>query len=84
MNRTLNNPGDIVKWKEISKHGHPQDKGSDTYYLVMLHGFVMTISYFFIDSFGPSWSSQWDIWDKAYSDGEVTHWAECPDGPNLK
>lgn len=75
-----------IKWNKI-EDGNPADimnhtaGGSDEYYLVMLHGRFMAISYFFVDSFGAFWSSRWDVWDKAYSDGEVTHWAECPELP---
>ena len=75
-------------WNKINKgesdlrSGTPGCEGSDEYYLVMLHGKFMAISYFFVDSFGYWWSSQWDVWDKYYSGGEVTDWAELPDTPN--
>ncbi len=69
-----------MKWNEI-EDGTPDCKGTDEHYLVMLYGKFMTISYFFVDSFGHWWSSQWDIWDKYYSDGEVTHWAKLPSLP---
>lgn len=71
-----------MKWNKI-EDGAPDDKGSDQHYLVMLHGKFMTISFFFVDSFGHWWSNQWDIWDKQYSDGEVTHWAKLPPSPPL-
>jgi len=66
-----------MKWNKI-EDGDPGYKGSDTHYLVVLHNRFIVTSYFFIDSFGTYWSSQWDIWDKYYSDGKVTHWAKLP------
>ncbi len=70
----------VIKWHDI-KDGNPGCKGSDARYLVMLHNKFMAISFFFIDSYGEWWSSNWDVWDKWYSQGEVTHWAEFPDFP---
>ena len=72
-----------MKWNKIG-NGDPGYKGSDRHYLVVLHGRFIDISYFFIDSFGHWWSSRWDIWDKHYSDGEVTHWAKLPKMPVVK
>lgn len=72
-----------MKWNKIGD-GSPDFKGSDEHYLVMLHGKFMTVSYFFVDSFGHWWSSQWDLYDKEYSDGEVTHWARLPNPPEVQ
>jgi len=77
------------KWYRI-EDGTPDDYGvkrgdfvgSDKLYLVMLHSKFMTISYFFADSLGRWWSTQWDVYDKEYSYGEVTHWAEMPIKPS--
>ena len=68
----------IIKWNDIN-NGDPE---SDHHYLVVLHNKFITIAFFFVDSFGSWWSSQWDIWDKIYSEGEVTHWAKLPKTPN--
>jgi len=51
--------------------------GSDMYVMACLRGQFWTVSYFFEDSFGKHWSSQWDVWDCEY-DGVVTHWTELP------
>lgn len=65
-----------TEWNDIEKDGDPGDSGSDEHYMVVLHGKFITIAYFFIDGFGHHWSSQWSVWDKAFNDGEVTHWAK--------
>lgn len=70
-----------LKMKWNSADIDPGFEGSDQHYLVVLHDRFITISYFFIDSYGHWWSSQWDLWDKWYSDGEVTYWAEMPKLP---
>ena len=46
---------------------------SDTYVLAILHGRFVTVSYYFEDSFGSWWSSQWSIYDQKYTH-VVTHW----------
>lgn len=70
-----------MKWNSVIDK-YP-DK-SDNYYLVVLHGKFVTISYFYRDSIGCWWSSQWEVWDRVYSEGEVTHWAEIPKLPDGK
>ena len=69
-----------IKWNKM-EDGDPGEERADEYYLIILHGKFITISYFFIDSFGPSWSSQWDIWDQCFNSSRITHWAECPKLP---
>ena len=53
---------------------------SDKLYLVMIHHKFISISYYYEDSFGKHWSSEWDVWDHAYDD-TITHWMPLPDKP---
>ena len=53
---------------------------SDTYVLICLCGKFQKVSYYFQDSFGTWFSTDYDIWDKIYTD-EVTHWMLLPDIP---
>lgn len=69
-----------LKWCKI-ENGDPGFSGSDRHYMVVLHNKFVTVAFFFRDSFGPWWSDQWDVYDKRYSDNEVTHWAEMPELP---
>jgi len=66
-----------MKWVDAQK----KEPLSDTHVLVLLHGKFPAVSYFFIDSFGHWYSSEWEIYDKAY-DGDVTHWMPIPKLPN--
>lgn len=72
-----------MKWNKI-EDGDPGWKGSDEHYLVVIHNRFITTSFFFCDSYGHWWSSQWDIYDKEYSNGEVTHWTRLPKLPEQK
>ncbi len=53
---------------------------SDEYVLVCLWGKFIKTSYFFKDSFGEWFSTDYDIWDQQYTDA-VTHWMYLPDLP---
>ena len=65
-----------MKWNKI-EDGNPGLDGSDQYYLVVLHNKLIKTSYFFCDTFG----GVWEVCDKCYNDGEVTHWANLPSLP---
>ena len=56
---------------------------SDTYILVCLCRKFRKVSYYFYDSYGQWFSTDYDIWDKMYTD-EVTHWMPLPDPPLAK
>jgi len=88
-----------MRWHDIEKDGDPVQfngeknswAGSDEHYLVVLENKWITVSYFFVDSFGHWWSSQFEPYDKYYnaiaSDGKetaVTHWAKMPKLPKVE
>lgn len=64
-----------IKWFRINKN-FPK---SDCKVFVILNNNekLLEISYFFEDSFGKYFSSNWDVWDKKYTNF-VTHWAYIP------
>jgi len=80
-----------MKWHETEKDGDPVQfngeenswAGSDEVYLVVLENKWVTMSYFFVDSFGHWWSSQFEPYDKYYT-GMVTHWAKAPKLPKVE
>jgi len=75
----MNNKGlTMNKWIKVENE---LPKIGDRWYLIMLWNKWVSIAYYFQDSYGHWWSTQWDIWDKEYSDGEVTHWQELPEKP---
>jgi hypothetical protein len=63
-----------MNWHKYSKKNHPP---SDTKVLVLLNGKHYAVSYYFEDSYGKWFSSDWNIWDKTYT-GYVTHWSHLP------
>ena len=54
---------------------------SDTYILICLCNKFQKVSYYFRDSFGNWFSTDYDIWDKTYTD-EATHWMPLPESPH--
>ncbi len=50
---------------------------SDKYVLVVLWGKFIRTSYYFKDSNGYWFSTDYDIWDQQYTDA-VTHWMPLP------
>ena len=63
-------------WKKLKKEYPP----SDEYVLICLCGKFLKVSYYFEDSFGKWFSTDYDIWDKAYTN-EATHWMPLPKIP---
>ena len=68
----------LVGWININEN-HPD---SDTYVLVCLNEKFIKTSYYFEDSFGRWFSTDYDIWDKEYTEF-VTHWTPLPELPEL-
>lgn len=68
-----------MKWIDVNE----KFPLSDTYILVLLCGKFPKVSYYFQDSFGKWFSTDYDIWDKVYTD-EVTHWMPLPKPPPKK
>ena len=68
-----------MKWNKADID--PGFKGSDQYYLVVLNNKFVTVSYFFVDSYGSWWSSPGNIFDQCWSEGQITHWAKLPKLP---
>ena len=65
-----------MKWISIEDK-FPQ---SDTFVLVCLHRKFQKVSYYFQDSYGKWFSTDYDIWGQEYTDA-VTHWAVLPELP---
>lgn len=80
-----------MKWHSIDKDGDPVQfsekrgrwAGSDEAYLVVLENKWITTAFFFADSYGHWWSSQFEPYDKYYT-GMVTHWAKMPKLPKVE
>jgi hypothetical protein len=66
-------------WINI-KEGFPD---SDTYVLICLNQKFIKVAYYFWDSYGEWFSTDYDIWDKVYTD-HVTHWMPLPGLPEAK
>jgi len=65
-----------MKWISVDE----EMPRSDTFVLICLCGKFQKVSYYFMDSFGKWFSTDYDIWDKVYTD-EVTHWMPLPKLP---